>query len=123
MTRGPLVPIGPLVTCDDDFAAGRIQARDVFLRDFGPCRAARAFAFDDFHAAVEAAGDDVPVMQKGVFLEADVHERGFQAVFEVADVAFEDAADEALLGRALDVELLELAVFQHGRRAFRASPR
>ncbi len=52
-------------------------------------------------------------MQKRIFLEADVHERGFQAVFEVADLALENAADEALLGRALDVEFLELAVFRH----------
>ena len=55
-------------------------------------------------------------MQKGVFLEADVHERGLQAVFEVADLAFEDAAHEALLRGALDVEFLELAVFQHATR-------
>ena len=85
--------------------------------------AAAAFALDDFHAAVEAVRHDVPVMQEGVLLEADVHERGFQAVFEVAHLAFEDAADEALLGGALDVEFLQLAVFQTRRRAFRASRR
>ena len=57
-------------------------------------------------------------MQEGVFLEADVHERGFQAVFEIAHLAFEDAADEALFGRALDVEFLQLAFFEHGDAGF-----
>ena len=33
-------------------------------------------------------------MEKRVLLEADVHEGGFQAVFEIADFAFENAADE-----------------------------
>ena len=106
----------------DDFAAGRIKARDVLLRDFRLVAAA-AFAFDDFHAAVELVGHDVPVMQEGVFLEADVHERGLEAVFEVADLALEDAADQAFLGGALDVEFLQLAVFRARRRAFRASRR
>ena len=63
-------------------------------------------------------GNDVPVMEEGVFLEADVHERGLEAVFEIAHPAFEDAADEAFLGGALDVELLELAVFEHGDARF-----
>ena len=71
----------------DDVRAGRIQARNVLLRDLGPLRAAAlAFALDDFHAGVELVRHDVPVMQEGVFLEADVHERGLQAVFEVADL-------------------------------------
>jgi hypothetical protein len=70
-------------------------------------------AIHDFHAAVELVGHDVPVVEEGVFLEADVHEGGFQAVFKVAHLALEDAADEAFLGSALDVELFELAVFTH----------
>ena len=56
-----------------------------------------AAAIDDFDAAVEVARHDVPVVEEGVLLEADVHEGGLEAVFEVADLAFEDAADEALL--------------------------
>ena len=78
--------------------------------------AAPALAFDDFHAAVEAAGHDVPVMEEGVLLEADVHEGRFEAVLEVADLAFEDAADQALLGGALDGELLEPAVLETATR-------
>jgi len=57
-------------------------------------------------------------MQEGVFLEADVHEGGFEAVLEIADLALEDAADEALLGGALDVELLEAALFGDGDAGF-----
>ena len=57
-------------------------------------------------------------MQEGVLLETDVHERGLEAVFQIADLAFEDAADEALLGGALDVEFLELAVLEHRDAGF-----
>ena len=78
----------------------------------------RPSAFDDFHAAVELVGHDVPVVQERVLLEADVHERGLEAVFEVAHPALEDAADEALLGGALDGEFLQLAVLQHGDAGF-----
>ena len=39
----------------DDVAAGRIEARDVLLRDLGLVAPA-AFALDDFHAAVELFG-------------------------------------------------------------------
>ena len=81
------------------------------------------FAFDDFDAAVEAAGNDVPVMQEGVLLEADVHEGGLEAVLEIADLALEDAADEAFLGGALDGEFLERAVFEHGDAGFERSRR
>jgi hypothetical protein len=57
-------------------------------------------------------------MQERIFLEADVHERGLEAVFEVAHLALEDAADEAFLGRALDVEFLQLAILGHGDARF-----
>ena len=57
-------------------------------------------------------------MQERIFLEADVHERGFEAVFEVAHLALENAADEAFLGGAFDVEFLQPAVFEHGDARF-----
>ena len=57
-------------------------------------------------------------MQERVFLETDVHERGLEAVFEVADLALENAADEAFLGGAFDVEFLQLAVFDHRHARF-----
>src|SRR5665213_2293670 len=101
----------------DDFAAGRIKARNVLLRDFWPVAAA-AFALDDFDAAVELVWHDVPIMQKRIFLEADVHERGFQAVFEVADFSLENAADETFFRRALNVEFLQLAFFHDGHARF-----
>jgi hypothetical protein len=83
---------------------------------FGPIAAA-AFALDDFNAAVETARDDVPVMEEGIFLEADVDESGFEAVLEIADFAFENAADETFFGSALDVEFFER------RRGSQALPR
>ena len=117
VTRGPFGADGAFGDLHDDVAAGRIEARDVLLRDLGPVAAA-ALALDDLHAAVEVVRHDVPVVQEGVLLEADVHEGGLEAVFEVAHPAFEDAADQALLGGALDVELLELAVLEHGDAGF-----
>ena len=52
-------------------------------------------------------------MQERILLEADVDEGGFETVFEVADFAFENAADQALFGGAFDGEFLELAVFEN----------
>ena len=57
-------------------------------------------------------------MEKGVLLEADIDERGFQAVFEIAHFAFENAADQTFLARAFDGEFLELAFFQNGHAGF-----
>ena len=59
-------------------------------------------------------------MEEGIFLETDIHEGGFQAIFEIAHFAFENAADEAFLGGALDGELLELVLLRGRRRGFRA---
>ena len=57
-------------------------------------------------------------MQERVLLETDVHERGFQTVFEIANAAFEDAADEAFFRGAFDVEFLQLAIFGDGDARF-----
>ena len=84
---------------------------------FGPVAPAAA-AIDDLHAAVEAVRHDVPVVEKRVLLEADIHEGGFEAVFEVAHLAFEDAADQAFFGRPLDGEFLEPAFLGHGDAGF-----
>src|SRR5207302_11368441 len=78
---------------NDDVAAGRINAGNIFLRDFGFLVAALAASgsLDDFDAAIEVAGHDIPVMQEGIFFEADIDEGGFETVFEIADFAFENA--------------------------------
>ena len=57
-------------------------------------------------------------MQERVLFEADVDERGFEAVFEIAHFAFEDAADEAFFAGAFDGEFLELALFHDGDARF-----
>ena len=53
-------------------------------------------------------------MEKRILFEADIDERGLQPIFEIAHLALEDAADQTLFGRALDVELLELSFLEHG---------
>src|SRR6266481_355882 len=96
----------------DDVRAGRIKARNVFLRRLGAITPA-AFAFDNFNPAVEAARDDIPIMQKRIFLETDVDESGFEAVFEIAYFALENAADEPFFGGAFDVKFFEFAFFEN----------
>ena len=57
-------------------------------------------------------------MEKRVLLEADVHESSFEAVFEIAHSAFEDAPDQAFLGRPLNGEFLEPAFLDHAHASF-----
>src|SRR4030095_9216252 len=72
-----------------------------------------ALALDYFDAAVETAGNDVPIVQKRIFLKSDIDESRFQAVFEIAHPAFVNAAHEPLIRSALNGELLQLAFLQH----------
>ncbi len=88
------------------------------MRGFSRERA--VLAFDEFDAAVEACRDDVPVVEEGVLLEADVDEGRLEAVFEVADLALEDAAHQPLVLGPLDGELFEAALLRERRRGFRA---
>ncbi len=53
-------------------------------------------------------------MEKGVFLEADVDEHGFQPMLDIFDFAFEDAADDVPIGVAFDVIFFEHAVLEKG---------
>src|SRR5688500_7948174 len=52
-------------------------------------------------------------MQESVFLKADVNESGFQPIFQVFDLAFENTANKAFVGGAFDSELFELPIFEH----------
>jgi len=101
----------------DDFAARRVEAGDVFLGNFGFVAPAGA-AVHDLDAAVKVARDNIPVVQKRVLLEPDVHKGRFEAVFQIADLAFEDAADQPLFGGAFDGELFEAAFFGDGDAGF-----
>ena len=59
-------------------------------------------------------GVHVPVVEERVLAHADVDERGLEVVLQILDAAPEDGADEALVGRVLDLELLEAAVLEDG---------
>src|SRR5437867_1592126 len=104
---------GALGHLDDDLAAGRIETGNVALGDAGFVTFA-AIPFDDFHAAVEAAGAAVPVMQEGALFKTDVHKGSLQTVLQVLDFAFENAADKAFVTGAFDGEFLEFALLEHG---------
>ena len=118
--RGHARPLGadrPFGDLDDDVASRRIKARDVLLRNLWAITAA-AFALDEFNPAVKRGRHDVPIMQEGVLLEADVHEGGFQPVFQIADLAFVDAADQAVVIAAFDREFLQAAIFNDRHPGF-----
>ncbi len=61
-------------------------------------------------------------MEERILLKTDVHEGSLQAIFKIANLALEDAADQAFLGGALDGEFLELADFHHRHARFQAFP-
>ena len=96
-----------------DFGSHRVDGRDVLAGDF---RFAGGFAtaFDGFEFLVEGGWDGIPVMKKGVFLESEVDEHGFEAGLEVTDLAFENATDDVVGVTSFDGVFLEHAVFDQG---------
>src|SRR4030095_13876903 len=52
---------------DDDVGSRRIKAGNIALSDAGLVPFSRPFAFDHFHAAVKIGGNDIPVMEEGIF--------------------------------------------------------
>ena len=101
----------------DDLAPRRILARDVLLRD-ARAVAPLGLAFHHFHPAVEGRGDDVPIMEKGVLLKADVHKGRLQVVLQIAHLALENAAHQPLLRGALDGEFLQAPLLLDGHAGF-----
>ena len=59
-------------------------------------------------------GRHIPVVQKRVFLQSDIHERGLQVVLEILNAPLEDTADKAFLFRVLHDEFLKATVFGDG---------
>ena len=76
------------------------------LRDLGRCRAFVG-AIDDFDAAVELIGDDVPVVEEGV-LSKPMSTKAALSRLRGCEPCLEDAADEAFFRGALDVEFFDL---------------
>jgi len=77
--------MGPLVTLNDDIAAGRVNPRNIFLGDFWFVTPAVALSrtFDDLNAAIEIAWDNVPVMKKSILLESDIDKSRLKPVFRL----------------------------------------
>ena len=115
---GPFGADGAFDDLDDDLGASRVESRDVVLRDPLLFRLVLSGGFNEVNALVERLGNDVPVVQERIFFEADVDERGFQAGLQIFDLALEDAGDDLFFCRALDGELLELAVLHDGDAIF-----
>ena len=99
----------------DDLGADRVKLGDVFNGDFLLLAFALLLGFvvaDDFDGAVAGCGENVPVVQEGVFGLSDIDEGGLEAGFEVLDLALEDGAHFAGLAAALDFELFQHAVLE-----------
>ncbi len=110
--RGALGADRTLGHLDDDVGAGGVDLRNVVGRDPLLVLALAAGPLDRLDARVERRGDRVPVVEKGVLIEADVDEHRLQARFEVLHPALVDAARDLAVAVALDGELLEPAAFQ-----------
>ena len=85
------------------------------MGNLGLLRGALGFRrFEEIHSLVKLLGNDVPIVQERVLLEPDIDECGLEPGLQVFDAALEHAGDDSRLGRPLDAELFELAVFEHG---------
>ena len=110
---------GAFLDLQNNFAAGWIFLRDVLLgnpRGF----TAFAFAFDDLVLLLKVGGQDVPVMEEGVFLDADIHKGGLKAIFQIANLAFVNAGYNTLIVVALHGEVLEAIGFHDANAGFEA---
>lgn len=116
--RGPFVPMGPFGDLDEHFRADRVEVGDVLGLDallaFAVAAALLGVALDLLEAGVEGFGNGVPEVEEGVFLETNVDEHRVQPGLDVADDAFVDRADDALVVFSLHGVFLERAVLEEG---------
>ena len=108
---------GALGHLHEHFGADWVNLRDVCRGDFLGLFLAPP-AFDFLNTAVQRCRDGIPEMQEGVFFEADVHEHRLEAMLDVLDAAFENAADDVAFGGTFDGVFFKLAIFQQGDAAF-----
>jgi len=110
---------GPLGHLHDDLAAGGKplgHLAGLGLLAAGPAGGHPLFGFQPRRIL----RNHVPVMNEGVFLQSNVHKGGLQAVLHVLNPPLVDAPHDALLGRALDEELLQMAVLHDGHPGLQA---
>ena len=106
---------------DNDLAARREQSGDILLGDFWfffPARFACVIALHDFDAGIERVGDDVPVVQEGVLLEANIHEGGLEPIFEVLHLALVDGANQPVIAGSFNREVFQFALLQNRDAGF-----
>ena len=108
---GPLGADGAFGDLHHDVAARREALFNLLVGDATAAGLAPAILFVQEAALI---GEHVPVVEKGVLLEADIDERGLEVVLQVLDAALEDAPNEALLHGVLHLEFLNAAVFHNG---------
>jgi len=57
-------------------------------------------------------------VDEGVFLHANVHKGGLQAVFQILDLSFENTTDDPIVVRAFNMEVVELSFIKHHHASF-----
>jgi hypothetical protein len=103
----------PLGDLKDDLAADGIVLGDILGCDFFLFTLALLVGFvvtDDFDAAVIGSGEDVPVVQEGIFWLTDVNKGGLESGLEVLDAAFKDRSYFAGIAGAFDFEFFKDSV-------------
>src|SRR5450432_3321798 len=70
------------------------------------------WSLDLFDAAIESRGDCVPEMQKRVFLQTDIDKHRFEAVLDILDPAFVNAARDVARPLAFDAIFFELSILE-----------
>ena len=110
----PLGANRPLGDLDDNFGARGKPLGNLLVGVALPARDALGGVGVLVVEARLIVREHVPIVQKCVLLESDVHERGLEVVFEVLDAALVDGAHQPFVRGMLHLELLEVAVFDDG---------
>ena len=108
----PFVAHGTFGDLHHDLRTDGVQSGDVLGLDAFFLFAAAAIDF--LQAGIQCGWNGVPEMQEGVFVEPDVDEHGFEALFDIADAAFENAANEAVGADTLDVVFFDDTFVEQG---------
>jgi len=110
---GPLVADGAFFHLHEDIRAHGIDVWHILVGDaWGLLLGVAIAAIDGFNPAVESGRDGVPELKEGIFFKSDVNEHGFDAGLDIADFAFENAADDVAVGFAFDGVFLEAVVLE-----------
>ena len=106
----------PLGHLHHNFTSRRETLRDFIIRNTLTLRGAIIFILIQTALFI---GNHIPIVQKGILLEANIHKRCLQIVFQILDTPLENAPHKALFHRVFHLKLLNATVFNHGHARFK----